>query len=184
LIYGNTRVAVFNIKEWLSVFDGKLRQNSNGTKARRVLFNIMVPELVLEAIELLHPLVDSLMPAAHSRLHSKLGLVVGETLRAFDAQRGLSNVPIISFNSLVFFQKVFHAPPENLEIVHVTRWKGPINVNNVASLDAETDKIPQGALELVLVAPGPFAGCLESKVGAISRGQTVIALISLLSLIP
>ena len=80
-------------------------------------------------------------------------------------------------------QPALHSPTKNCQIIHHPSGKWTINVDNVSSLDAESDEVPKPAFfELETVKR--FAVCLESEIGAIDRGHTVIPFISVFSVLP
>lgn len=115
------------------------------------------------------------MPAADARLHCKLGLIISEALGTLDVPGCISNIAIISLNPLIFIQPALYSPTKNCQIIHLPGRKWTINVDNVSCLDAESDKVPKPAL-FVLEAVKKFALRLESEIGAVDRGQTVILL--------
>lgn len=88
------------MKESFSNVDYQLRNDCNCSEDVAMVSQIM-PENLFQATPVLESLVDCFLSIADSLLHELCQIRICDMSGAFDMERSLSNVSIVSFNTLV-----------------------------------------------------------------------------------
>jgi len=141
-----------------------------------------VPEWICsETLELFHTLVDCLMAAAHSVLHPELGLVSNKGSRTLAALGTLSNEAIVGFHAFVFVQPTEKTPSQALDVIVEATRERTFDANDVSRLDA--NEAPEASFP-EFVAAKVFGPVWTAKIDTINRGETVIALVPMLLVLP
>ena len=114
-------ILIFNLKQWLSMLNGKLCDDSNSSKTSRVMSNGM-PETRVKALPLLKALVDCFMSRSNSLLHSLVIFFSVEWTSYLHILWSIPTIPEVSFNSLVCVKLVDQSQPKDLDVRVKAAW--------------------------------------------------------------
>ena len=93
-------ICVVNGEEFLSIVDGKLRDDKDDTESTAMGRNIMPPRLT-QTTPVLEPFVDGFLLASDSLLHFQIVCWIAESSWALDKLRIFATVAIISLDPLI-----------------------------------------------------------------------------------
>lgn len=137
-----------------------------------------VPEGCTEAVELLEPLVGSLVSASSSGPDTKDGIILRMNHAAWNLclHRILSNVSIICFNSFAFVKHVFQGEPKDVDVWPISTRKGTNHPHNVPCADADSHFISDTWSFKLVTLPRVVMALLakDPKVCSVHRNKAII----------
>lgn len=145
--------------------------------------DVMAIELTKYSPEL-KPVVDGLLPVPGSLLHKLTLFLIGKPFGTLDISWMLTNVPIISFHSLVWSKVTQKRVPEDADIRPSATLVWTIQPNNVSSLDADSYLIAHSTLLGKLVAAPSRPMLCNFEISAINSNETVSSSIILEAILP